>query len=83
MEQGADVGFVGPGDRIAFIDEGQEEAFLVSQAARFREGEQRERRRAECDAVDPFEAAREDVELRPRVLCEHVCVEQAGYGAAG
>ena len=83
IQQRADVGLVGPGHGVPLVDEAQEERFLESRHGRLAEGKQGDGGRAEGDAVDALEAAGEDVELAFGLRGEHVCVQQAGDGAAG
>ena len=83
IEQGADIGLVGPGDGIALVDEAEEEGFLEPGFGGFGEGQEGDGRGAEGDAVDALEAAGEGVEVAFERGGEHVCVEQAGDGAAG
>lgn len=56
-EEGADVGFVGAGDGVAFVDERQEEGFFVAGGGGFGQGEKGDGGGAEGEAVDSFEAA--------------------------
>ena len=85
IQQRADIGLVGSGHGIAFIDEAQEERFLEPRdsSGGFGEGEEGDGRGAEGDAVDALEASREEVELAFGLRGEHVGVQEAGDGAAG
>lgn len=56
VEEGADVGFVGAGDGVAFVDEGEEEGFAGRAGRWGGDGEEGDGRGAEGDAVHALEA---------------------------
>lgn len=56
VEEGADVGLVGAGDGVAFVDEGEEEGFAGASGWWFLDWEEGDGWGAEGDAVHALEA---------------------------
>lgn len=68
IQQGADVRFLSSGDRIALVDEGEEDGFAVLESRRFRQGAEGDWWGAEGDAMDALEETAEMREVRVHVV---------------